>query len=197
MDRFRNTRQPDWGWWGQLWPTPGATLQRLGVSFDASLVAIGCGNGYFALPAARITGPTPVYALDLDEALLDELTNIAEREAIHNVVPIHGDARDLSAHLPTAVDTALIANTFHGVEDVAEFVREAFAVLEPNGDFVVVNWAARPRETTTVAGEPRGPPTERRMSPEATETAVLDAADWSISRRIALPPCHYALVFER
>ena len=197
MDRFPNTRQPDWDWWGQLWPTPGATLQRLGVSFDASLVEIGCGNGYFALPAARITDPAPVYALDLDETLLDELTDIADREAIHNVVPIHGDARDLTEHLPTPVDTALIANTFHGVDDVAGLVREVVAALEPGGCFIVVNWVARPRASTTVAGEARGPPMERRLSAGATETAVFDAADCRVSRRLDLPPYHYALVFER
>lgn len=25
MDRFANTRQPDWDWWGRLWPTQGET----------------------------------------------------------------------------------------------------------------------------------------------------------------------------
>ena len=31
MDRFRNTGQPDWDWWGRIWPTPGETLRRLGL----------------------------------------------------------------------------------------------------------------------------------------------------------------------
>lgn len=197
MDRFRNTRQPDWDWWGRLWPTPGATLRRLGVRSGRSVAEVGSGNGYFALPAARITDPAPTYALDLDESLLDELARIAERQGIGNVVPIRGDARSLTDHLPEPVDVVLVANAFHGIEDAGEFVREAHGALRPGGRLTVVNWRDRSRETTTVAGEPRGPPTDLRLPPDETETAVTDAADLSLLRRVDLPPYHYALLFER
>jgi SAM-dependent methyltransferase len=197
MDRFRNTRQPDWDWWGRLWPTPGATLRRLGVASGDSLAEVGAGSGFFALPAARITDPAPVYALDLDDDLLAELDHLAGQQGIENVVTISGDARDLSRHLPDPVDVVLFANAFHGVEDPAAFVREAYDALVSGGRFVVVNWHDGPREETTVAGEPRGPPTDLRLSPDETGAAVLEAADFEVGERIDLPPYHYALVFER
>jgi SAM-dependent methyltransferase len=197
MDRFRNTRQPDWDWWGRLWPTPGATLRRLGVTSGDSVVEVGAGNGFFALPAARITDPAPVYALDLDGDLLAELDHLAGQQGVDNVVPVQGDARDLSAHLPEPVDVVLFANAFHGVEDPAAFVREVHDALAPGGRFVVVNWHDRPREETTVAGEPRGPPTDLRLSPDETEAAVLAATDFELGERVELPPYHYALVFDR
>ena len=197
MDRFQNTGQPDWDWWGRVWPTPGATLRRLGVAPGDTLAEVPCGNGYFALPAARLVDPGAVYALDLDESLLAELSTLAEQQDIENVVPIHGDARDLTQHLPEPVDTVLVANTLHGVEDTAGFVREAFGVLRPGGQLVVVNWQDRPRETTTIMGEPRGPPTDLRLSPDETETLVSDAADFSLTEHVELPPYHYALRFDR
>lgn len=197
MERFRNTRQPDWDWWGKLWPTPGATLRRLGVEAGRSLAEVGSGNGYFALPAARITDPAPVYALDLDESLLDELASLADQQKIENVAPVHGDARALREHLPEPVDIVLLANTFHGVDQRAGVVRQAFDALRPEGRFVVVNWDARPREDTAVAGGPRGPPTDRRLSPDRTRDAVERAAAFTLDRRVDLPPHHYALVFER
>lgn len=197
MDRFRNTRQPDWDWWGRLWPTPGATLRRLGVRSGRSVAEVGSGNGYFALPAARITDPAPTYALDLDESLLDELARIAERQGIENVVPVRGDARSLTDHLPEPVDVLLVANMFHGIEDVEGFVRNARDALRPGGRLTVVNWRDRPREATTLGGEPRGPPTDLRLSPEETAAAVTGAADLSVLRTVDLPPYHYALLFER
>lgn len=197
MDRFQNTRQPDWDWWGKLWPTPGATLRRLGIASGSTVAEVPCGNGYFALPAARITDPGTVYALDLEESLLEELTRLAELHDIENVVPLHGDARELTDHLPEPVDTVLIANTLHGVGDTDAFVRQAFESLHSGGRLVVVNWDDRPRETTTVAEEPRGPPTDLRMAPDETEAAVLNAADFSPTGHVELPPYHYALLFER
>ncbi|ELZ41219.1 type 11 methyltransferase/S-adenosylmethionine-dependent methyltransferase 3-like protein 1 [Halorubrum californiense DSM 19288] len=197
MERFQNTGQPDWDWWGKLWPTPGATLRDLGIGAGQSVAEVGCGSGYFALPAARIVEPAPVYAVDLDAALLDELGSLAERQAIGNVVTVRGDARDLTELLPERVDALVVANTFHGVDDRPGFVEEAFEAIEPGGSLIVVNWRDRPREATTVGGEPRGPPTELRMPPEETETAVTRAAPFDFDRRVDLPPYHYALVFDR
>ncbi len=197
MDRFQNTGQPDWDWWSRLWPTPGATLRELGLESGESVAEVGCGSGYFALPAARIVEPEPVYAIDLDVSLLDELDDLAEQQDIENVVPIHGDARNLADVLPEPVTTLVVANTFHGVDDQSGLVEQAFRAIEPGGSLIVVNWHERPRETTTVGTEPRGPPTELRMTPKETEDAVLPVAAFEVDRRVELPPYHYAVVFER
>jgi ubiquinone/menaquinone biosynthesis C-methylase UbiE len=197
MDRFQNTRQPDWDWWGRLWPTPGATLRDVGLDTGETVVEIGCGNGYFTLPAARVVAPATVYALDLDSALLDELARLADQQALENVRPVHGDARSLASNLPEPVDVAVIANTFHGIDDRASFLDEVTAALADGGEFVVINWVDRPREATTVADEPRGPPTERRLSPSETQQIVEQSVDLTLTRQIDVPPYHYALVFER
>lgn len=197
MDPFENTGQPDWDWWGRLWPTPGETLRKLGVESGDTLAEVGCGNGYFALPAARIVDPVTVYACDLDESLLAECSTLAEQQGAENIDLIHGDARQLSEHLPERVDVVLLANAFHGVEDRDALVREVEASLRPGGRFIVVNWRDRPRQETTVGGQPRGPPTDLRMSATKTEEDVIDAGDLTLERRIDLPPYHYGLAFER
>jgi SAM-dependent methyltransferase len=197
MDRFQNTRQPDWDWWGKLWPTPGERLREFDIGPDDTLVEIGSGNGYFTLPAARLVAPAQVYALDLDSSLLDELERLASQQEIGNVTTVHGDARSLSTHLSEPVDVALVANTFHGIDDRESFLEEIVAVLAEDGRFVVFNWRDSPRETTTVAGEPRGPPTELRLSPDETRRIVQDAVDMTPVQQRDIPPHHYGLVFER
>lgn len=197
MDRFQNTRQPDWDWWGKLWPTPGATLRRLGITAETTVAEVPSGNGYFALPAARIVEPATVYAIDLEASLLEELDEIATQQGIENVETRHADAREFAPQLPEPMDVVLLSNTFHGIDDVDAVVLQAFDALRPGGQFVVVNWSAEPRETTTIDGEPRGPPTDLRMTPEETALAVTDAAEFTLREEIDLPPYHYALRFER
>ncbi len=197
MDRFQNTKQPDWDWWGRLWPTPGETLRELGLASGETVVEVGSGNGYFTLPAARIVAPSPVYAVELDAAVLDELETLAAQQEIANVRPIHGDARALTDHLPDSVDVALIANTFHGIDDPASFLDEVAVALTEDGRFVVINWQDRPREQTTVADKERGPPTELRLSAAKTTKIVEEATDLSLTRQTEIPPYHYGLVFER
>lgn len=197
MDRFSDTGQPDWDWWGRLWPTPGETLRTLGVSAGDSVVDIGSGNGYLTLPAARIVDPAPVYALDIDTELLTEVERLAERQSVENVVPVVGDARSLPEHLPEPVDVALIANVFHGIDNQPPFVHGTVEALAEGGRFIVVNWRDRSRSETTVGGEPRGPPTDRRLPPTETRAVIQGASNLSLLREVDLPPYHYALVFER
>ncbi len=197
MESFQNTGQPDWDWWGRLWPTPGATLRKLGITEGTTLAEVPSGNGYFALPAARITDPATVYALELDESLLEELTHLATQQGIDNIEPLHGDARELDDHLPEAVDTILVANTLHGVAQPESFVEKAVDALDEDGRLVIVNWLDEPQETTTVTGEPRGPPTDLRLSPEETTTIVESGSEATVHQRVELPPYHYGLVCKR
>ena len=72
-------------------------------------------------------------------------------------------------------------------------MREA---LKPGGHFAIVNWHQRPREETVILGEPRGPRTELRLSPEQTIEAVTPAG-LKLFRIVEVPPYHYGAIFER
>jgi hypothetical protein len=88
---------------------------------------------------------------------------------------------------PRPVDFVFLANAFHGVPDrlrLAQAVRES---LEPAGHFAIVNWHQLPREETTVLGEPRGPKTELRISPEQT-IEVVHAAGLKLTLLVEVPP---------
>ena len=89
-----------------------------------------------------------------------------------------------------------MANAFHGVPDPARLATAVKAALKPSGRFAIVNWHARPRERTTILGEPRGPKTELRLTPEKTIGAVkMDGLQ--CLTLVEIPPYHYGAIFER
>ena len=192
MDRFRNTAQPDEDWWAALWPDPEATLRRLGID-GGTLADVACGNGYFTVPAADLVDR--VYAVDLDADLLADLEARLDAAGIDAVEPIEGDARDLPSLLPEPVETVLVANTFHGVDDGTAFTETVRAALAADGRFVVVNWRDQPPADTTVHGEPRGPPEHLRLSPSETIDSV-EPAGFGAVQTIELEPYHYGIVFR-
>jgi hypothetical protein len=54
----------------------------------------------------------------------------------------------------------------------------------------------RPREETPILGEPRGPKTEMRMSPEETIKSV-EGRRLKFARIVEVPPYHYGVVVQR
>jgi hypothetical protein len=60
----------------------------------------------------------------------------------------------------------------------------------------VVNWRPVPREETRVRGEPRGPATGIRLSPEHTR-ALVAPGRFGLEKVADLPPYHYGAVFVR
>jgi len=65
---------------------PEAILQEIGLKTGQTLVDVGCGEGFFALPAARLTGPEgKVYGVDLDSSAIKELKTKASKEDLSNL----------------------------------------------------------------------------------------------------------------
>jgi ubiquinone/menaquinone biosynthesis C-methylase UbiE len=169
-------------------------LERLGIEPEAGVVDLCCGDGLFTIPLARTV--RRVAAIDLDPAMLALARDRAVAEGLTNCTFTVGDAYDLAKLVADHVDWVLIANTFHGVPDKTRLAGAVAAVLEPGGRFVVINWHRRPRDQTVVLGQPRGPKTELRMTPEEV-TAAASLAGLRPVLVIDLPPYHYASVFER
>ena len=191
---FPATAMPDRDWWAVLWPDPEGTLRALGVAPDMAVLDLCCGDGWFTAPLARLTGGR-CYGLDLDPAMLARARDEVARAGASVAGWVEGDARDLPTLLPEKVDFVLIANTFHGVPDQTAMAKAAAAILKPGGRFAIVNWHARPREETPVLGEPRGPRTDLRMTPEQTRAAV-EPAGFRLDEVVELPPYHYGAVFR-
>ncbi|WP_255169338.1 class I SAM-dependent methyltransferase [Natrononativus amylolyticus] len=200
---FERTGQPDWDWWGNLFPDPQRLLRDVGVGDGTRVADVCCGDGYFTLAAAEQVGDEPVYATDIDPEMLGRLERLAAERGLTTVEPIEGDARNLPELLPENVDVVLLANVLHGVPEPAALADAVRDVLASDGRFVVINWHDLPREETTVprgdddAPEPRGPPTELRLSSEQAE-AVVDEAGFDLKSLADVPPYeyHYVSVFE-
>jgi ubiquinone/menaquinone biosynthesis C-methylase UbiE len=172
---FEGTEMPTAGWWETLWPNPARVLETVGLKPNMDAVDLCCGDGWFT----------------------SEMAKISRREAgATNCEFVEGDAYELTTLAGRLVDFVFMANAFHGVPDQLRLAQAVHKTLKPGGRFAVVNWHQRPREETTILGEPRGPKTDLRMSPEQTIKSV-EAGGPLFAELVELPPYHYAVIFER
>ena len=192
---FEGTGMPDPGWWEALWPDPTKVLREVGVTPGMDVVDLCSGDGWFSFPLAKMA--RSVIAIDIDAALLEAAKmRMSERGGAPNCTFVEADAYDIAKVVRQPVDHVFLANTFHGVPDKPRLARAVRDVLKPGGLFAIVSWYARPREETTVLGEPRGPATELRMTPEQT-IAGVEPSGLKFRTRAEVSPYHYGAVFER
>jgi SAM-dependent methyltransferase len=192
---FEGTGMPDPGWWEALWPDPAKVLRDVGVTPGMDVVDLCSGDGWITFPLSKIA--RHVIAIDIDRKLLDAAkVRFDERGGAPNVTLLAADAYDLRKHIRTPVDFVFLANAFHGVPDQPRLAQAVHDILKPGGLFSIVNWYARPREETTVLGEPRGPATQLRMTPEQTIVSVVPSG-LKFRNRVEVSPYHYCAVFER
>jgi SAM-dependent methyltransferase len=191
---FEGTEMPTAGWWEALWPDPRGVLAAVGLKAGMNVIDLCAGDGWFSLQIARIA--RHVTAIDIDPALLDVARTRLRESGVSNCDFIADDAYALAKLVPNGVDFVYLANAFHGVPDRLRLASAVHATLNPGGRFAIVNWHRRPREETIILGEPRGPKTELRLSPEQTIEAV-ESSGLRLSNLIEVPPYHYGAVFLR
>jgi SAM-dependent methyltransferase len=189
---FQGTEMPTAGWWEALWPDPAGVLAAVGVKPGMEVIDLCSGDGWFTLQIAKIA--RHVIAIDIDPNLLDVARHRLTETGVTNCDFVAGDAYELASLIPGPADFVFMANAFHGVPDRPRLARAARKSLKPGAQFAIVNWHRRPREETMILGEPRGPKSELRLSPEQTIEAVVSSG-LELARLIEIPPYHYGAVF--
>lgn len=193
---FPATAMPDREWWGALWPDPEGVLEELGAPRGDPAVDLCCGDGYFTAPMSRLARPSKVYALDLDARLVETCPSVRRRTGRSRPRGVRRGRRDVSA-APCSRTGGFRAARQHLPRRAGQGgarARGVRKVLAPGGKFAMVNWYPAPREETPVLGEPRGPATEMRLSPQQTR-AQVEPAGFELEKVADLPPYHYGAVF--
>jgi ubiquinone/menaquinone biosynthesis C-methylase UbiE len=106
-----------------------------------SVVAdIGAGSGVFTLPLAKaVAGTGKVYAVDIEQGLVNHIAQKAKEEKATNVQAVLGQFTD--PNLPGRdVDLAFIYDVLHHVENRAEYIRNLAPYLKRAGRIAVIDF---------------------------------------------------------
>ena len=137
---------------------PEKTLLTAGLRPRDIFLDIGCGAGYFTLPAAGLVGPNgKVYALDISAAVLSGLRARIAAKGIFNIETLETGAYDLKLPAGTAT-IALLSDVLHEVDDKVTFLMEISRVLRTGAILSIIEWQKE--------DSPQGPPLADRLSGE-------------------------------
>ncbi len=171
---------------------PEEILQAMDLAEGETLVDVGCGTGFFALPAARMVGESgQVYALDTSTTMLAKLQDkLASVDAHGNIKALV--SQESALPLPDGcADAALLAIVLHEADDAVTLLREIHRCLIPGGRLGLVEW-----HKTDTWQPGAGPPPGERLSPEKA-ASLITSAGFQLERQWDPGPLHYCLLFSR
>ena len=130
-------------------------LNKIGLNEGARLADIGCGIGYFSIPAADVIGPQGiVFALDVSKEMIEELDKKIEENGIENIRTVITDKYNFKLE-DNSVSYAFICTVLHEIEDGMAFINETKRILALGGKIAVVEWIR--------AESDWGPPVDHRL----------------------------------
>ena len=107
-----------------------------------SVADIGAGSGYFSWRMAQAVTPTgKVFAVDIQQEMLDLLHRNMGRRGVSNVTPTLGTTTD--PKLPVeSIDTMLLVDVYHEFDEPYEMLKAMVAALKKGGRVVLVEFRA-------------------------------------------------------
>jgi ubiquinone/menaquinone biosynthesis C-methylase UbiE len=117
-------------------------LTNLGLRSGMTICDMGCGNGFYSLPLAKLVGPTGrILAVDIQPEMLVMLRARMEQEGIDNVTPILGSLHN--PRLPAgSADLVLLVDVYHEFSHPEQMLAAMREALKPDGLLALVEFRA-------------------------------------------------------
>ena len=114
-------------------------IAKLGLKPGDIVADIGSGSGSFSIPMAKAIAPNGIlYAVDIDQAMLDHVAGLAKTAGVVNLRTILGEYDD--PKLPVKdVDVAFFHRVLHMIEHRQAYLNATAKYLKPDGRVVVID----------------------------------------------------------
>lgn len=163
---------------------PEETLNKFNINKSGTLLDIGCGIGYFTIPAANILNQGKVIGLDIVPEIIDlakeramNISNIEFKICEEYSFPVEDGS----------IDYVFISNVIHEIENRPKYFKEIQRVLKPNGMLFIIDWEKK--ETKS------GPPISDRISREEM-IELCNLNNFKHIENIDINADHYGIKFQ-
>ena len=167
------------------WQNPDRILVSIGLNLGFTFVDVGCGDGFFSIPAAKIVGKKgKVFALDSDGEAIAALRKKALTKNLTNIEARVGTAED-TVLCDACADLLFFGIVLHDFSDPARVLMNARKMLKPEGLLVDLDWK---KESTGF-----GPPIDIRFSEERA-IGLIEGAGFKVERQEDSGRFHYLIM---
>ncbi|MFP6595704.1 MAG: class I SAM-dependent methyltransferase [Dehalococcoidia bacterium] len=166
---------------------PNLLIAELPLRTDMTIADIGSGPGYFSVPLAKYLYDGKVYAVDVQQGMLDIVVKEAEAVSVNNIETVL--SKETKIPLDDAcVNIALLSNVLHEASSPLRLIRDVARIVKKGGWIAIMEW--KKEETSS------GPPLKERISIKDVEK-LIEKINLPIKARRYIGNSRYLVLIEK
>lgn len=166
---------------------PNLIIAELPLRPNQTIADIGSGPGYFAVPLAKYLFDGKVYAVDIQQGMLDIVEKEAEKVHVDNVETVLSKETKIPLD-DASIDIALLSNVLHEATSPMRLLREAARIVKKGGWIAIMEW--RKEEMAS------GPPLKERIAFDDVEKLLIKL-ELPITTRRLIANTRYLILIEK
>lgn len=112
---------------------PYRSLENAGLKPGQKVMEVGCGPGFFTIPAAKMVGDKGlIYAMDVNHRAIKRVEEKIRKYGVGNIKPILGNAAN-SGLQDNSIDLAFIFGLRYTVGGLSSIISEMYRILKSGG----------------------------------------------------------------
>lgn len=172
----------------QRWQDPEKILSDICLRPGLTFIDLGCGRGYFSIPAAKIVGKNgKVYCVDKNPSFLEELKRRAVEEDLNNLHLAVGKAEN-TVLCEECADIVFFAIVLHDFNDPIKVLNNAKRMLKHTGRLINLDWKKEHMNF--------GPPYIKRFNEKQAKRMIEDVG-FLVESIKDTGPYHYLIISRK
>lgn len=168
---------------------PQSLIALVPIMNDQKVADVGSGPGWLSIPLAKYLYGGKLYAVDIQEGMLEKVAERAAQYRMHNVETVLSKESTIPLD-DGAVDGLVLSGTLNEATRAKSLFKECARILRPSGWLAVVEWLPIEQDSEF------GPPAKQRIPmTEVVEMGTSLGLHRVRSRSIG--PAHYVVVFKK
>ncbi len=168
---------------------PQSLIALVPIHTDQTVADVGSGPGWLSIPLAKYLYGGKLYAVDIQEGMLEKLAERAAAFRMYNVETVLSKESTIPLD-DELLDGLVLSGTLNEATRAKSLFKESARLLKPQGWLAVVEWLP-------ADGEPDfGPPAKQRISMDSVVEMGLGLGLSRVRSR-QIGPAHYVVVFKK
>jgi ubiquinone/menaquinone biosynthesis C-methylase UbiE len=161
-------------------------IKNMSINLEDTIADIGAGSGYHTFRMALKAPKGFIYAIDIQEEMLSEISSRINNGYLKNIAPILGTETNINL-IENSVDKILLVDVYHEFKYPYEMMESIKKALRPNGKIFIIEYRGE---------DPRVPIKKIHKMTEKQVVKEMKAIGLKLEVNMDNLPWQHCLIFE-